>query len=144
MARLSSIKPRLQALGSRIAAPSDRQEAEAERHRQRDRTQPWRRWYYTERWRQLRKDVWVRDNFTCRMSGIICCGAYPAANSPVADHIIKHNGDEALFWDIDNVQTLAKVIHDRVKQAIENGWSGDVEALIAKVMSEQGWTYRPR
>lgn len=70
------------------------------------------------------------------MSGVLCIGKYPAANSPVADHIIQHNGDERLFWDVDNIQTLAKIIHDQVKQKIENGWRGDVDALIAKVLAE--------
>ncbi|MBB3567235.1 HNH endonuclease [Rhizobium sp. BK491] len=117
MGRLSSIKPRLKALGSRIAAPSDRQETEAERHRQRDRTQPWRAWYKTSRWQKLRMSVLVRDLFTCQMKG---CGRIEADTSKlVADHKTPHHGDEVLFWDENNLHCLCKTCHDSLKQKQE-------------------------
>ncbi|MGW9230580.1 HNH endonuclease [Pseudorhizobium sp. NPDC055634] len=135
MGRLKTLQPRIGTLAPRIGrAPGD----EKARLRERDTNVPWHGWYYTERWRKLRREVWRRDSYTCRMSGVLCIGKYPDWNSPVADHIIKHNGDERFFWDINNVQTLAKIIHDRVKQQIENGWQGDVDALIAKVLADQG------
>ncbi|MDJ1632688.1 HNH endonuclease [Rhizobium rhizogenes] len=117
MGKLTSIKPRLKALGSRIAAPSTRQEAEAQRHRERDRTMPWRAWYKTARWQKLRMVVLVRDLFTCQMKG---CGRIEADTSQlVADHKIPHRGDEVLFWDENNLHCLCKTCHDSLKQKQE-------------------------
>jgi 5-methylcytosine-specific restriction protein A len=36
------------------------------------------------------------------------------------DHIVSHHGDEALFWDEDNLQALCKSCHDK-KTAREDG-----------------------
>nr|WP_254915489.1 HNH endonuclease [Haematobacter massiliensis] len=41
----------------------------------------------------------------------LCAGKGEA----VADHIIPHRGDEAMFWDADNLQCLCKSCHDGVK-----------------------------
>ncbi|WP_278244315.1 HNH endonuclease [Caldisalinibacter kiritimatiensis] len=38
----------------------------------------------------------------------------------VVDHIVPHHGDEALFWNEDNLQSLCKLCHDR-KTAKEDG-----------------------
>lgn len=37
----------------------------------------------------------------------------------VVDHITPHKGDEALFFDQGNLQTLCKPCHDGQKQLIE-------------------------
>lgn len=37
----------------------------------------------------------------------------------VCDHIIKHEGDEVLFWDQANWQPLCKTCHDSAKQTLE-------------------------
>ncbi|WP_099866054.1 HNH endonuclease [Pararhizobium haloflavum] len=114
MGRLKSVKPRIGAVAPRLGrAPSD----ERARHRERDRTQPWRAWYKTARWQKLRWAVLVRDLFTCQMAG---CGRIEAATSQlVADHRTPHRGDERLFWDEGNLQCLCKPCHDKVKQAEE-------------------------
>ena len=39
----------------------------------------------------------------------------------VADHITPHKGDEALFFDADNIQSLCKPCHDSTKQRMELG-----------------------
>jgi 5-methylcytosine-specific restriction endonuclease McrA len=116
--KLSSLTPRLKPFGSRVAAPS-RQEAEAERFKERDRNIGWRKWYSTARWQKLRQEVWIRDNYTCQKTGILCIGKYPADNSPVADHIVAHRGGEQLFWDPINLQTVSKAYHDSQKQKQE-------------------------
>lgn len=124
MGKLTSLPPRLTPLGSRLTQ-LPRQEAEAQRFRIRDQQVAWRKWYYTARWKKLRSMVLVRDAYTCQKTGIICSGQYPAGNSPVADHIRQHHGDEALFWDISNIQTVSKAYHDSVKQSEERqkpGW----------------------
>lgn len=41
----------------------------------------------------------------------------------VVDHRIPHKGDQALFWDMKNWQTLCKPHHDGDKQAIDKGSS---------------------
>lgn len=39
----------------------------------------------------------------------------------VADHIKPHKGDEVLFFDLNNLQSLCKPCHDSDKQREENG-----------------------
>lgn len=92
---------------------------EAARLRERDQTVNWRAWYKTERWRKLRLQVLVRDAYTCKQTGVLCIGKYPAPNSPVVDHKIQHHGDERLFWDEKNLQTVSKAYHDSDKQKQE-------------------------
>lgn len=78
---------------------------------------PWRRWYKTARWRDLRLQTFARDMFTCQMVG---CGRVVADTSQlVCDHRRPHRGDERLFWDQNNLQTLCKPCHDGPKQAEE-------------------------
>jgi len=72
---------------------------------------PWKRWYKLARWQQLRLKVFLRDLYKCQAKD---CGKHIA--DPVCDHIKPHRGDEALFWDEANLQTLCKPCHDRLKQ----------------------------
>lgn len=41
----------------------------------------------------------------------------------MVDHIVPHKGDEALFFDSGNLQSLCKPCHDRDKAAEERGKS---------------------
>ena len=41
----------------------------------------------------------------------------------VVDHIIPHRGDQSLFWDETNWQSLCRWHHDSVKQRQEGGRS---------------------
>lgn len=116
MARLTSLKPRIAALAPRIGyAPGD----EKARLSQRDATVAWRAWYKTARWYKLRQKILLRDNYTCKQTGVLCIGKYPAGNSAVVDHIKQHHGDELLFWDENNLQTVSKAYHDSEKQRLE-------------------------
>lgn len=121
MGKLKSLQPRLKTLGSRLSpiAPANRQEAEVIRHRERDQNLEHRKWYKTSRWQKLREQVLVRDAYTCKQTGVICMGKHPADNSPVVDHVKPHHGDERLFWDIENLQTVSKAYHDSEKQKQE-------------------------
>lgn len=83
------------------------------------RNQPWRNWYKLKRWLDLKAQVHVRDAYICQRTGVLCDGAHPAPNSPVADHIREHRGDPALFWDPGNVHTVSKAYHDGEKQKQE-------------------------
>lgn len=75
---------------------------------------PWRRWYKTARWQRLREKVFTRDLFVCQMTG--CGHIIGDARERVCDHRKPHRGDEALFWDEENLQTLCKPCHDKSKQ----------------------------
>jgi 5-methylcytosine-specific restriction endonuclease McrA len=39
----------------------------------------------------------------------------------VVDHIKRHNGNQALFWDKTNWQPLCKQHHDSTKQMLDHG-----------------------
>ena len=92
---------------------------EADRHKIRDETQPWRKWYKTARWQRLRLKILARDKFKCQQTGVLLVGKYPSDDSPVVDHIIPHRGDPDLFWDEGNLQAVSKGYHDGTKQSIE-------------------------
>ncbi len=78
---------------------------------------PWRKLYGTARWRETRLRIFARDGFTCQHPG---CGFMTANTSKlICDHRKPHRGDEALFWDDDNLVTLCKPHHDRDKQRAE-------------------------
>lgn len=80
----------------------------------------YKKWYYTKRWKDLRRATFLRDGYMCQCGcKTLCVGRHPASNSPVCDHIVKHEGDEALFWDKDNLQTLTRACHDGWKQRLE-------------------------
>ena len=77
---------------------------------------PWHNWYKTARWERLRQRVFLRDLYHCQCG----CGRLEGDTSKlVADHKIPHRGDEQKFWDEDNIQTLYKPCHDRLKQKQE-------------------------
>lgn len=116
MTKLLTIRPLITAMKPLLGRiPGD----EAERLRERDRNVSWRKWYRTERWRKLRQVILLRDAYVCQRTGILCIGRYPASNSPVIDHIEPHRGEERLFWDENNLQTVSKAYHDSEKQAAE-------------------------
>jgi len=114
--RLKALKPALAAMKPRLGfAPGDERAADKSRNLM----APWRAWYNTERWRKLRMQVFVRDHFVCQRTGAVCLGRYPAPNSPVANHKVPHKGNPELFWDINNIETVAKEVHDGLIQAEE-------------------------
>lgn len=79
---------------------------------------PWRAWYNTTRWRKLRMQIIERDGYTCQWPG---CGRVEGDTSKlVADHREPHRGDERLFWDPNNLETLcASPCHSKHKQRAE-------------------------
>ncbi|RWF65455.1 MAG: HNH endonuclease [Mesorhizobium sp.] len=92
-----------------------RTEQRREHDRRRD-EQEWRGWYKTARWQKLKLRVHVRDGYVCQVTGELCIGKHPQPNSPVADHIVEHEGDPDLFWDEKNIRTVTKAYHDRERQ----------------------------
>lgn len=80
---------------------------------------PWRAWYATKAWHDLRRKVFERDGYVCQRTGVICSGKHPEPDSPTANHKTPHRGDPALFWDEANIETVTKQVHDTVIQAEE-------------------------
>ena len=77
----------------------------------------WRAWYSTARWREMRKRLLQRKPYCLyckKREGRI-------VKATVADHIIPHKGNPALFWDEDNLQSLCKRCHDSDKAREEAG-----------------------
>lgn len=110
MVKLTSLKPTLGSLAPTIGRLPGREAFDRDRDQQ-----VWRKWYKTARWQKLRMAVLVRDLFTCQR-----CGRIEGDTSLlVADHKRRHNGVEALFWDILNLWTLCKTCHDSWKQRQE-------------------------
>jgi 5-methylcytosine-specific restriction endonuclease McrA len=63
--------------------------------------------------------VFERDGYICQRTGEICAGVGNDPNAPVANHKRPHRGDPKLFWDIDNLETVTKAVHDSIIQREE-------------------------
>ena len=74
---------------------------------------------YNSRWRNLRKQFLKEHPLCeeCKREGVVTA-------AEVVDHIIPHKGNEKLFWDESNWQSLCKHHHD-VKTAKEDGRFGN-------------------
>jgi 5-methylcytosine-specific restriction endonuclease McrA len=105
------------ALPNRLASLPSRLSAFQPRDHGRREAAPWRRWYNTTEWRRLRMETLKRDRFACQWPG---CGLMTGDTSQlVADHRESHRGDERLFWNPDNLQTLCKPCYDGPKAKLE-------------------------
>lgn len=116
MGRLKTMQPRLKSVGSRIGQVGG---VPASRDVRRSKAKPWRKWYATKRWRDMRIDRLRLMNWTCEQTGELLIGQGNDWNAPVLDHIEPHNGDPVLFWDLGNVQIVTKQWHDSEKQKQE-------------------------
>jgi 5-methylcytosine-specific restriction enzyme A len=105
MIKLTQLRPQMGRLLPMLGpAPGD----EKERNRYRADREPWRAWYQTARWKRLRIEVFTRDLFTCRE-----CGRVEVNTAKlVAHHKQPHKGEECLFWDGSNVETVCIPCHD--------------------------------
>lgn len=113
MGKLRMLQPTLTSLARTVRYLEPK--ADAELSRDRDRREPWRRWYKTARWQRLRWAALERDAFTCAY-----CGKMEDDTSQlVGDHRVPVRGIADRMWDLENVQTLCKPCHDRVKQIEE-------------------------
>ena len=118
MPKIKTLKPLVSTMKPRLTV--DRKQQEQVRLRERDQDTEWRKWYKTSRWQRLREQVLIRDHFICQRTKALLIGKYPAPNSAVVDHIKPHRGNEELFWDMCNLQSVSKEYHDSIKQAQEN------------------------
>lgn len=92
---------------------------------------PWRYLYNTRRWHRLRT-AQLRDEPLCRY----CKALGKVTPAIIADHIKPHKGDEELFFDSDNLQSLCKLCHDSAKQSQER--TGKLPGC-----GEDGWPLDP-
>ena len=63
-----------------------------------------RRWYRTARWARLRLAVLVDAAYTCASCGVVQVRLE-------VDHVTRHDGDPARFWDRSNLQALCPGCH---------------------------------
>lgn len=87
----------------------------------RKRSAPYISLYNTGAWRKMRAAFLGSHPFCAR------CGS-PAT---VADHVIPHRGNEALFFDEANLQPLCKACHSR-KTLEENGHFREGAKMVRK------------
>lgn len=76
---------------------------------------PWRKWYGTARWQQVRRWQLAQEPL-CRM----CLEIDVVTEANTVDHIEPHRGDEEKFWS-GPFQSLCPSCHSRHKQREEHG-----------------------
>lgn len=130
------------ALAEAIAMPKlHTLKPEGWRSRYRENYAPWRAWYRTKAWYDLRTHVFVRDLFTCQWQG---CGRLEGNTKLlVAHHKRPHHGDSVLFWDETNIITVCKQCHDGPIQAMEKG-AGYTGPSFSSAVSRDGWPIDPK
>jgi 5-methylcytosine-specific restriction enzyme A len=69
---------------------------------------------YGYAWQQARKGF-LKSHCYCA----ICLKKNKITIGNIVDHIKPHRGDQQLFWDKTNWQTLCKTCHDSIKQRFE-------------------------
>lgn len=75
---------------------------------------PWHHLYNTKRWYRLRWKQ-LQAEPLCRL----CTALGKVVAAAIVDHVKPHKGDEKLFFDSTNLQSLCKHCHDSVKQRQE-------------------------
>ncbi len=93
---------------------------------------PWRYLYNQKAWHKLRA-AQLRDEPLCRM----CAKSGTTTAASIVDHVVPHKGDEALFYDRANLQSLCKTHHDAAKQRAEKRGVSDIGCDV------NGWPIDP-
>lgn len=83
-----------------------------------DEAAAYRRLYKLAAWGRLRLSQLEAEPL-CRF----CAAKGRTTAATVADHVIPHRGDRALFFDPSNLQSLCTPCHDRDKQRLERSSS---------------------
>lgn len=74
---------------------------------------------YGRRWERARA-AYLQAHPLCAR----CAGMGRVTAATVVDHVVPHQGDQALFWDAANWQPLCPPCH-AAKSASEDGWMGN-------------------
>lgn len=79
---------------------------------------PWQHLYNTKAWKQLRRAQLDKQPLC-----VMCRDKFKRVRpANVADHIKRHQGDESLFFNANNLQSLCRSCHDVHKQRQERGF----------------------
>lgn len=81
-------------------------------------TREWRHLYGRAAWKRLRSAHLAQQPLCA-----FCLRQEVVTEAAVVDHVNPHKGDEALFFDASNLQSLCKSCHDSIKQRLELGRS---------------------
>ncbi|MBZ9919105.1 MULTISPECIES: HNH endonuclease [unclassified Mesorhizobium] len=83
----------------------------------------YRKLYRDPRWcgpQGIRRQALRRDLWTCQRCGcLVIEGNRHHPQAAVINHKIAHKGDETLFFDLDNTETVCKSDHDTLIQREE-------------------------
>lgn len=69
----------------------------------------------------MRLDVFVRDYYRCAHCQSPCIGKANTPRAAICNHIVRHKGNEELFYDESNLETVCKSCHDGLIQSMEKG-----------------------
>ena len=90
--------------------------------------------YDTKRWYRLRWNQ-LKNNPLC----LFCLNEGISTAATIADHIKPHKGNESLFYDAKNLQSLCKACHDSTKKRIENNLSLGYDAHGNPINKNSHW-----
>ena len=110
--------------------------------RDRDRQQPWRKWYSLKVWASLRREVLAAEPL-CRW----CAAEGRHTPAVVVDHITDHCGNWDLFISLDNLQPLCQVCHNRktlLDKGIGHQKAGACAPETGRALSPREGRSRPR
>jgi 5-methylcytosine-specific restriction protein A len=89
--------------------------------------------YNQKAWHRMRA-VQLRDSPLCAY----CLSMGRTTPATVADHIKPHRGNELLFWDASNLQSLCKPCHDGAKAKAEAKGMTDIGVGVDGVPLDSG------
>jgi|SRR5215207_713106 len=90
------------------------------------RERPGQRMFNSTRWKHVRAHQ-LNTHPTCEL----CAKEGRVTGASIVDHRTPHHGDERLFWDPTNLQSLCKLCHDSTKRRAEHG--------SVQQLDEDGW-----
>lgn len=92
-------------------------------HRRSAEAEAYRKLYKDPRWcgpNGIRQQALVRDLYTCKRCGcLLVTGNRHHPRAAVVNHKTPHKGDEALFFDLENTESVCKADHDALIQREE-------------------------
>ncbi len=97
----------------RPLAQQSRRDQNKEYDERRNKERPWRKWYWTARWRKIAQAQLIAHPLCC-----MCKNEGKLTPANTCDHVEPHRGDPEKFW-CGPFQSLCKAHHDRDKQREE-------------------------
>ena len=100
-------------------------DAHAKQRNIRDNRSSYHYLYNTNKWIKLRQQILI-DNPLC----ILCKIEHKWVLATVVDHITPHKGNESLFYDVNNLQALCKICHDKKTAEEDGGFGNKIKSKI--------------